>query len=156
MTELIKEISTWAAPPLLAAVLWLVIKKFEHIDKRLDKYEEKSEKLLKDTSDKILKSETNFKELTTKITDDIGKAIRQISDVQIDFRNELKNVNTLTIRMEAQIVNINKWLDESRQYYGKIIDLDRSVERHTNTLGAAGKLLKDHSERIKEVEKKVK
>lgn len=156
MTEFIKDLSTWVAPPLFAAVLWLVIKKFEHIDKRLDKYEEKAEKLLKDTSDKISKSESNFKDLTTKITDDIGKAIRQISDVQIDFRNELKSVNTLTIRMEAQIININKWLEESRQYYGKIIDLDRSVEKHTDTLGAAGKLLKNHSERIREVEKKIK
>lgn len=150
--DILTQISTWAAPPLLGAVIYFVIKKFDDSEKTLDLLKKTTDHN-KNTSDEKLNA-INDKLSTTfiRLREDLNKTSQLIVNVQTTMNNEVLEMSKAATEMKVSNVRVEKWLEDSRIHHGRIIHLDSSVQRHDQILVTSAKIMKNHNERLHKTE----
>jgi len=155
MEEVLTKLSAWAAPPLLGAVIWFLVKKFEDLDKTIENSKAHSASQNRSLEDKVEKS---LERVSTDLRDLQGELTRtqhSISNVQMTMNKEIQTIEKTVIEMKSTTNEVKRWLEDSRIHHGKIIHLDASVQRHEQILISSAKVMKNQNDRITRTEGEV-
>lgn len=152
MEEIITKISTWAAPPLLGAVIYFVVKKFDDIEKSVDSVKKNIDYHKRSTEDKFDRSDDRLSHQMQTVREDLNRNNQLIVQVQTTMSKEIAEMGKVVTEMKVNNAEVRKWLEDSRIHHGRIIHLDASVQRHEQILVSSAKVMKNQNDRLSRVE----
>lgn len=152
MEDFITKISAYATPPLIGVVIWFLLKKFEDGEKSNDSLQKNIDSNRKEIIEKLNKIEEKNDKNAEDFRSDIRKTSQMMIDIQSLMNKETTELHKMINEMKANSIQVQRWIDESKESYGKIIYMDSSVRRHEQILISSAKVMKNQNERISKVE----
>jgi hypothetical protein len=152
MEDFITKISAFATPPLIGVVIWFLVKKFEDGEKSNNSLQKNIDYNRKEVIEKMDKMEDRQERDSESVRSEIRKNSQLLIEVQSTMSKEVNELNKMINEMKANSIKVERWLEESKVGYGKIIYMDSTIQRHEQILISSAKVMRNQNERISKVE----